>query len=465
VLANFTALLCLAAIAAAPEIAPGAAPDSAGQPHALRYRGTLEQQAGDGAGATKEFDLYCVVARDDAGKQNLTWQVEERGGGGWAWPERFGRAVLGAEGQRVEGGPIQVLHSHAGSQYPVELRTPVFESAGKLGRTDAWTEGDVTFEVLGTQKKQDRLCHIVEVTGPRGHRETVAVDTETGRIVELERRLFLGRGDRYELTMELAGTEPLAAADATRIGTLFNSLVDLQKDLKRRADETSPVLHQNQLEAAATALAPLVESAKQTPLETLVADADKDVREQLERDQGLGGLAKKLVGQPAPPFTLESLDGKKVSLTELTEGGRIVLLHFWKYHDDPLTEPYGQVGYLDFLRGKREKLGVTVLGVAVDEQLGDAATAPAVRRAVRKLAEFMNLGYPVLLDDGDVLGKYGDPRTLGGALPLWVVIAPDGTVKSFKSGYYQVERDRGLEELDQVLIDLIRARRAAQEKK
>jgi peroxiredoxin len=291
------------------------------------------------------------------------------------------------------------------------------------------------------------------------------VDAETGRVVEVERRLFLGRGDRYALTMQLAGTELLAEADAARIGEVFGALIGLQKELKRRADETSPVLHENQLQAAAEALAPLVESARKTPLETLVAAADKDVRDQLDRDQDIGGLAKKLVGRAAPAFTLESLDGKKVSLTELTEGGQIVLLHFWKYHDDPLTEPYGQVGYLDFLRGKREKLGVTALGVAVDEKLGDPTAAPPVKRAVRKLVEFMNLGYPVLLDDGEVLKKYGDPRSLGGNLPLWVVIAPDGTVKSFKSGYYQVERDRGLEELDQVLIDLIRARRAAQDAK
>ena len=37
------------------------------------------------------------------------------------------------------------------------------------------------------------------------------------------------------------------------------------------------------------------------------------------------------------------------------------------YRDTPLEEPYGQVGYLDFLLRKRSDKGVQVLGVLVDD--------------------------------------------------------------------------------------------------
>lgn len=45
----------------------------------------------------------------------------------------------------------------------------------------------------------------------------------------------------------------------------------------------------------------------------------------------------------------------------------MVVLHFWTYRDAPLEEPYGQVGYLDFLYRKRSD-AATVIGVHVDEK-------------------------------------------------------------------------------------------------
>ncbi|TWW09775.1 hypothetical protein E3A20_10930, partial [Planctomyces bekefii] len=33
--------------------------------------------------------------------------------------------------------------------------------------------------------------------------------------------------------------------------------------------------------------------------------------------------------------------------------GKTVILHFWDYKDSPLSEPYGQTGYLEFLNNRR----------------------------------------------------------------------------------------------------------------
>jgi hypothetical protein len=86
------------------------------------------------------------------------------------------------------------------------------------------------------------------------------------------------------------------------------------------------------------------------------------------------------------------------------------VLHFWEYRETPLEEPYGQVGYLDYLSRDLGKQGVVVLGVSVDPRLADPETRRAGAVAARKLRDFMNLSYPILLDDGRLLKRLGDPR-------------------------------------------------------
>jgi hypothetical protein len=70
---------------------------------------------------------------------------------------------------------------------------------------------------------------------------------------------------------------------------------------------------------------------------------------------------------------------------------------------------------------------------------------------VNKLLAFMNITYPVLLDDGRLLKKFGDPRAVGGQLPLFVVVGPDRKIAHYFVGCYPVDRDAGLKQLDEVL--------------
>ncbi|HEX6985381.1 MAG TPA: hypothetical protein VF170_08385, partial [Planctomycetaceae bacterium] len=132
---------------------------------------------------------------------------------------------------------------------------------------------------------------------------------------------------------------------------------------------------------------------------------------------------------------------------------------FWDYDHEDLAAPYGQVGYLDFLHRKRGKLGVAVVGVAVDPAFGDPDARGKAARSARSLAEFMNLDYPLAADDGTLLHAFGDPRPLGARLPLWVVIDADGVVRSYRAGLYEMEPNEGLKELDAIVVDLIRRRR------
>src|SRR5947207_215278 len=61
----------------------------------LRYTGAL-QKAGRAADdtAVKRFNLYCLVTRQPDGGRQIAFHLSERGGGGWAWPERFGSIAL-----------------------------------------------------------------------------------------------------------------------------------------------------------------------------------------------------------------------------------------------------------------------------------------------------------------------------------------------------------------------------------
>ena len=161
--------------------------------------------------------------------------------------------------------------------------------------------------------------------------------------------------------------------------------------------------------------------------------------------------------------TLTGLDRKPIGSETLKE--KIVVLHFWDYHGEPLLEPYGQVAYLDFLHGKRRKLGVQIIGVAVDPRLKDPEGSGSVLRAINRFKEFMRLEYPIAIDDGSLLTKFGDPRRVGAKLPLWVVITPDGIIRHYQTGYYVVKPDEGLRELDDLLVKLIKDQRETAPKK
>ncbi len=105
------------------------------------------------------------------------------------------------------------------------------------------------------------------------------------------------------------------------------------------------------------------------------------------------GLAEQsMVGQPAPPIDLKTIDGKRVDLSELR--GKIVVVHFaasWS----PFCNVEAQ--HLESLYGKYRERGVQVFIVDVKE----------TEEIARKWAESRKFTFPVLLDlDGKTAERY-----------------------------------------------------------
>jgi peroxiredoxin len=420
----------------------------------LQYSGTLVQQSKTATSEPKAFAISVVSLPAESGPNHLVWSLEERGGGGWAWPERLGDLTPGGSSKPQL---IRLLHTHDAMPHPIGIRSPLFEFTDKLAVDASWSDGRLEYKVMRKRKVKDRDCWQIEVASNIGRSQTLLVDATTGVLVSVDQRVFLGRGDEFQLKMDLQSQKVLNAAELSRAQSAFEALRQLQASLARTGEQKVLEMSASQLKQARELYGKVETQSEGTMFAKLSAIIGRDLQQQERRLEGAAGLAKKFVGQPAPRPVLKLADGKTIPATELE--GKVVVLHFWEYRNENLVEPYGQIGYLDFLNGKRKKLGVKVIGVNVDPRIAERDNAGAAVRSMKKLNEFMNLGYDVAVDDGTVLGQFGDPRALGSPLPLWVVIGADGKVEHYHIGFYEITPDEGLKQLDEAVIAALRKQR------
>jgi peroxiredoxin len=127
------------------------------------------------------------------------------------------------------------------------------------------------------------------------------------------------------------------------------------------------------------------------------------------------GAAAEL-NSPAPDFTLKSLDGTNLKLSEMT--GNVVLINFWASWCGPCRE---EMPLLNALHSKYEALGFTVLGVNVEEDVNGAKS-------------FLNdfpVDFPILLDNANEVSK--QYKVI--AMPTTVVVDRDGNMRFLHQGY------------------------------
>ena len=123
------------------------------------------------------------------------------------------------------------------------------------------------------------------------------------------------------------------------------------------------------------------------------------------------------IGAAAPDFRLETLDKKRFYLNE--QRGKVVVLVFWT---TTCSVCKGEMVELKELDRDLRSQGAVVAAVCADPEDLDA---------VRRIAEGLGLGYPVLLDRrGQVSADYGVR-----VFPTTVVVGPAGRVRLRREGY------------------------------
>ncbi len=95
----------------------------------------------------------------------------------------------------------------------------------------------------------------------------------------------------------------------------------------------------------------------------------------------------------APDFTLTSLDGKTITLSQLR--GKVVLLDFWATWCAPCRLAIPHLN--DLYKAYRER-GLEIIGLSLDKGSPER---------VRKFALNMSIQYAIIMADDDLVKKYG----------------------------------------------------------
>ena len=110
-----------------------------------------------------------------------------------------------------------------------------------------------------------------------------------------------------------------------------------------------------------------------------------------------------LEGKQAPPFALETLDGKKVSLASYK--GKAVMLNFMASWCAPCKV---ETPWLIQLRDQYASQGFEVIGISTDELDKDDKKQNASDRAeIAKFVTGLHIDYPVVIDGDSISTPYG----------------------------------------------------------
>lgn len=123
-----------------------------------------------------------------------------------------------------------------------------------------------------------------------------------------------------------------------------------------------------------------------------------------------------LIGKPAPPFTLQTLDGQTVSLAAYR--GRPVIVNFWASYCEPCKIEFP---LFKAARQQHASQGLEILGVIRNDDDLDAAA---------RFATSQGATWPLLPDTG---GATGDAYRAD-AVPLTFYIDREGIVRAVSFG-------------------------------
>jgi cytochrome c biogenesis protein CcmG/thiol:disulfide interchange protein DsbE len=120
------------------------------------------------------------------------------------------------------------------------------------------------------------------------------------------------------------------------------------------------------------------------------------------------------IGYPAPDFTLTTLDGQTITLTELR--GTPVVLNFWATWCDPCRRE------MPALQATAEQFAGQALILGIDQGEGEQVVAPFV--------EQYGITFPILLDQDFTVGNLYNIR----GMPTTFFIDGGGTIRHVWAG-------------------------------
>ncbi len=110
-----------------------------------------------------------------------------------------------------------------------------------------------------------------------------------------------------------------------------------------------------------------------------------------------------LNGKIAPAFTLQDLNGNKVSLSSYK--GRPLVVDFWATWCGPCKV---EIPWFEKLHDQYASQGLEIIGVSADElDKDDAAKLFTEKRDIADFASKMHMNYPILIDGSSLENQYG----------------------------------------------------------
>ena len=143
------------------------------------------------------------------------------------------------------------------------------------------------------------------------------------------------------------------------------------------------------------------------------------------------GVSAAMIKGKAPDFTLKSLKGENIKLSELQ--GEVVMINFWASWCAPCRE---EMPILNDLYKKYRDAGFTLLAVNVEEDT----------KGAKKMIRDLRVMFPVLFDTSNDVSKKYDVQ----AMPSTVLVDRDGNLRYLHRGYlpgYEDEYHKQVREL------------------
>ncbi|HZR31095.1 MAG TPA: TlpA disulfide reductase family protein [Terriglobales bacterium] len=129
-----------------------------------------------------------------------------------------------------------------------------------------------------------------------------------------------------------------------------------------------------------------------------------------KRRASIDNPATELKGKPAPDFSLETLDGQTLHLSDYR--GKAVLLNFWATWCQPCKI---EMPWFEELQRQYGPQGLQVVGIAMDD---------ASKDEIAKFAKELGVNYPILVGKESVGDAYGGVQFL----PSTFFIDRDGKI-------------------------------------